>query len=563
MVRSEPVTGPTRTAPTTQPAELLVTKKPVDRMDATVTPGSLTLSPTMGISVPPQSALYEQTPIAKAIGSTYGSVRHVTHGAALALGQRLQTAAGSLRQASAELGPTPLGTQVEALSSAYERFSNEVDLHLARPFFDAEAVQTRAQRLIDDGNELSSKVEATGLSGALARVTSAVKSAYEAVVSFKDDIAGALDYREHISKLGLGDSYLVSLDGQVDVTFARAKGRGSLAIRRDEQGYTVALDGGVGGGVVASSGFSLGPVSALAQLAAVVEGGSAAEFHFETAEQATQAVEVLTGTKRTIPVTESTPHDSRDDLLGNMSSFEVLGGALGEHWSSMGAAIGGNAIVESRAHKSFKVVSGEEGPELRVTTRFTSLGRVDAGTLFDQVSDQHLHYGGGHQAELSFVRAYRFPPGITFDDVRRSPISSLTEHRSSLKPAGADQVEFTFETESANYGETRGRHGVIRFEGDLSDFSAKALSKFAVGDLNGVVASLPSVPLTGESRPFQKHGLRMMPSMSVGGAGALALFIAQRRDVRPEDATTFSGSPAEVAVQFAKTQVLRFDTLSL
>jgi hypothetical protein len=446
-----------------------------------------------------------------------------------------------------------LRAEARELSSDLEHFNFGV-VTAEDHIIDASVIHERAKTLGDHAARLVLRTREGLTAGttrgrdALAGIERSADSIKQAVSSYVTDILRATDYTANIAKLAEEDSYTLMVDGYATAAGLGVTGVGSIKVSRNNDTYTLALEGSVGAAVLLELGGTIGNVGAYAQGQLSGAVGTQLEFVFRSAEEASRAVSLLLGRANT-PSAEN--ERLLEALKAHASAIELNGAALGNAFGQLGASPAATTFARGDAAAGVRFErTPSGGTELVVKKTVSGWGSVEAGGgPFDSYVSLATVKGW---LELSVQRRYPMPQNVTFESVTRQPLETLKASTGALQTVEpAESVTVEFGADRGTTGQASGRVGTLEFRGRTGDvLSRDVMARVAKGDLRGALLAMPSsVEVEGEAKPLSKHGVYLNSFFSLMGFGGGLELTAQRTDVRRDETVAFEGTPSEVAQQ--------------
>jgi hypothetical protein len=336
---------------------------------------------------------------------------------------------------------------------------------------------------------------------------------------------------QEVDTLQPGEQAKVSLEGEGHGAVFGAKGKGTLSVTRNEPtedgkdgGYTVAVDGEVGAGVVGKLG---GTGAAEIGGSAYLNAGAKVEFKFDTAEEARRATNIIAKSALASAANGAVPGagmaanqvlgDPMSDLAGlskNMSAMEVkLGGeaegSVGvgleglEGLASAGGSVGANAEVSRTARLEL-----ENGQPTQMSIKHSlELGAnagVEAGLGTPKPADEQSARAdlptnvsasgqGSFKAELE--QSFDLPKDFDTGSLLRDPTGTAREVAQTANASQEARLTLTDSREGSfeamGLGASGGREVKLEMTGNVREMARSgALGSVARGDLGEAVRQL-------------------------------------------------------------------------
>jgi hypothetical protein len=378
----------------------------------------------------------------------------------------------------------------------------------------------------------------------------------------------ALDYEENIDKLGPGDTYTLSVGGDVSMEGAKAYGKGTLEVTRNEKGeYIVSADGELGGGLYASAGGSVGA-------RAKVEGELTAGFNgkvemkFASAEEAKRAADTLVRMTGPAAAALKGGPPSGADLefaAKHLSAVEVGGNQAAQLAADFGLGVkktvGASVFAEGGVKMEYAArieFDANRKPSLVFKTEMS--GQVAAGGElgFNNTQGRRgeqtganggLQAGGSVKGSVTTEAKFDIPPGLDPMKLAKDPLGTLKE--AGLKELKSLETKTTVKVQAEG---TAGKNGggyeaklSVTMEGDkLVD--GKALDFALRGQFDKALESTGEAAQVDASiRSFDKTGVDASPELKFMGFGGKATLTAERTDMADVPAFSFKGNGTQAA----------------
>ncbi|MEW5742447.1 MAG: hypothetical protein AB1938_26250 [Myxococcota bacterium] len=399
-------------------------------------------------------------------------------------------------------------------------------------------------------------------------------------------VLAAVDYKTNIDKLGEGDKYKLGVGGSGSIEGGKLYAKGSIEVSREKDGYTVAVDGELGGGLYGQLGVAVGGKVSIDGQATLGVGGKV-EFKFKTAEEAKRATEILlkqAAASAAGAAMSSTPVGPLGAVAGQvaqrtlgpsaadlqflsqrMSAVELKGNVAAEAAATLGFkdALGAAAGVKGKAEYTVRLDFNRKDdagrplpPQASVKQSLTLEGGAGGGVAVgngkegNQKNDFGLPYLGG-KVELKAEVEQRFtlPSSIDGAKLQSDPLGTLSAIRDQVARSEEQKVTISVDGQAAAVGKGGGLVAEMSFSGKVEDLlNSGYAERLAKGDLQGALRALgDKTQVEAKVTPYAQFGVAMSPSLTVMGFGVGMELEATRKDaLDPNKVPRFSGSASQV-----------------
>lgn len=401
-------------------------------------------------------------------------------------------------------------------------------------------------------------------------------------VEYGKGVADAVDYKTNIDKLGEGDKYKLGIGGSGSIEGVKVYGKGGIEVSKGADGYTVAVDGELGGGIYGQLGATLGGKASIDGQATLGAGGKV-EFKFATAEEAKRATEIMLKQAAVSAASSAVGNNPLGFVAGQVaqhtlgpsaadmkfladhaSAVELRGNVAAEAAATLGFkdAFGANVGLKGKAEYSVRLdfnrkdASGNAlPPQASVKQAYTIEAGGGAGIDVSNGKEGGekngfgLPYVGGKvEMKLEAEQRFTLPSSIDKSKLQSDPIGTLRGIASQVQASEEQKVTIGLDGQATAVGKGGGLAAEISFSGKVDDLMKSGYAeKLAQGDLQGALRALgDKTQVEAKLTPYAQFGVSMAPGVTVMGFGVGAELEATRKDqLDPSKCPTYSGTATQ------------------
>lgn len=400
---------------------------------------------------------------------------------------------------------------------------------------------------------------------------------YNAGKDYLSGIAHAVDYKENIDKLGVGDKYKLGVGGSASVEGIKVYGQGSVEVAKNPDGsYTVSADGELGGGIYGEVGGKIG-AKLNAEASATLGIGGKVEMKFKTADEAKKATEILLKQAAAAAVSNPTgplaiagplvaqaiqpSSDELKFLANHVSAVELRGNVAGELAATLGIkdVAGINGSLKAKGEVTARL-EFEEGKKPSVTIKQTLSGEL-AGSAGLRLTNGAAENSGGLpgangkvEVTLGISQKYELPDHVDTKKLIGDPAGYLKEVAHEAVKSEEDKVTLEINGSGGVLGSGGGAKIEVEFKTNAqklleTGFAEKALK----GDFKGALSAVGSeTEVDAKVTPYKTLGVSLSPSVSLMGFGVGVSLEATRTDMADQSWLQYKGNANEAAEQLKK-----------